>query len=98
MRELCAAPALAPNTCSCSEVAFEVSAFCVLLFIICPNWACTEGSPGGSVAKNLPAKPKMGVLSLGQKDCLEKEMATPSSILAWQILWTEQPGELKSIR
>ena len=36
------------------------------------------------------------VLSLGREDPLEKEMATHSSILAWKILWTEQPGELKS--
>ena len=38
--------------------------------------------PGGSVVKNPPAKHKMWVLSLGQEDPLEKEMATHSSILA----------------
>ena len=32
------------------------------------------------------------VQSLGQEDPLEKEMATHSSILAWEILWTEEPG------
>ena len=32
----------------------------------------------------------------GRKDPLEEEMATPSSILAWKILWTEEPGELQS--
>ena len=57
-----------------------------LPFVSCsqfaPNWACTQSFPGGSVAKNLPAKPKMAVLSLGQKHCLlQKEMATHSSIL-----------------
>ena len=34
------------------------------------------------------------VQSLGQEDPLEKEMATHSSILAWRILWTEEPGRL----
>ena len=36
--------------------------------------------------------PKMQVQSLGQEDPLEKEMATHSSILAWEILWTEEPA------
>ena len=40
---------------------------------------------------------EMWVLSLGQEDPLEKEMATHSSILAWQIPWTEDPGELQSM-
>ena len=35
---------------------------------------------------------------LGWEDTLEKEMATHSSILAWEILWTEEPGGLKSMR
>ena len=35
------------------------------------------------------------VRSLGQEDPLEKEMATPSSILAWKISWTEEPGGLQ---
>ena len=37
------------------------------------------------------------VLSLGWEDPLEKEMATPSSILAWEIPWTEEPGGLPSM-
>ena len=37
----------------------------------------------------------MSVLSLGQEDPLEKEMATHSSILAWEIPWTEEPGRLQ---
>ena len=37
------------------------------------------------------------VRSLGQEDSLEKEMATYSSILAWRILWTEEPGRLQSM-
>ena len=38
-----------------------------------------------------------GVWFLGQKDPLEKEMATHSSVLAWRITWTEEPGRLQSI-
>ena len=41
---------------------------------------------------------EMQVQSLGQEDPLEKEMATHSSILAWEILWTEKPGGLQSMR
>ena len=52
--------------------------------------------PGGSVVKNLPAMQEMRVRSLGQKDPLEEEMATHSSILAWRILWTEEPGGVQS--
>ena len=37
------------------------------------------------------------VRSLGREDPLEKEMATHSSILAWKILWTEDPGRLQSM-
>ena len=52
------------------------------------------GFPGGSVVKNPPTKQKMWVRSLGQEDPLEKEMATHSSILAWKISRTEEPGKL----
>ena len=38
---------------------------------------------------------EMQVLSLGREDPLEKEMATHSNILAWEIPWTEEPGELQ---
>ena len=44
--------------------------------------------------KNLPAMKESWVQSLGQEDPLEKEMATHSSILAWRIPWTEEPGGL----
>ena len=47
--------------------------------------------------KNLPAMQETWVRSLGWEDALEKEMATHSSILAWEILWTEEPGGLQSI-
>ena len=45
---------------------------------------------------NLPAMQNW-VQSLGQKDPLEKEMATHSSILAWRIPWTEEPGRLQTM-
>ena len=46
--------------------------------------------------KNLPAMWETGVRSLGQEDPLVKGMATHSSILAWRIPWTEEPGRLQS--
>ena len=47
--------------------------------------------------KNLPAMQKTQVQSLGQEDPLEKGMETHSSILAWRIPWTEDPGGLQSM-
>ena len=47
--------------------------------------------------KNLPAVQETRVGSLGWEDPLEKEMATHSSILAWKISWTEEPGGLQSM-
>ena len=49
------------------------------------------------MVKNLPAIQETWVQSLGWEDPLEKEMATHSSILAWRISWTEEPGELQSM-
>ena len=46
--------------------------------------------------KNLPAMWKTWIRSLGQEESLEKEMATHSSILVWEIPWTEEPGGLQS--
>ena len=48
--------------------------------------------------KHLPAMRETQVQSLGQEDPLEMEMATHSSILAWRILWTEEPGRLYTPR
>ena len=47
--------------------------------------------------KNLPAMWESRVQSLGWEDPLEKEMAIPSSILAWRIPWTEEPGGPQSV-
>ena len=48
--------------------------------------------------KNPPAVEETWVLSLGWEDPLEKGMATHSSILAWRIPWTEEPGRLQTVR
>ena len=47
--------------------------------------------------KNLPAVQETVIQALGWKDPLEEEMATHSSILAWKISWTEEPGGLQSM-
>jgi len=49
------------------------------------------------MVKNLPAIQETQVQSLGQKDPLEKGMATHSSIVAWRIPWTEEPDGLQSV-
>ena len=56
------------------------------------------GFPGGGAVKHLPARTGDTGLIPGSEDPLEKEMATCSSILAWEISWTEEPGGLQSIR
>ena len=53
--------------------------------------------PVAQMVKNLPATQETQVQSLGQEDPLEKGMALHSSILAWRILWTEEPGGLQSM-
>ena len=62
------------------------------LFVIHFNWA----SLVTQTVKNPPAVQETWVRSLGQKDILEKEMATRSSTLGWKIPWTEEPGRLQS--
>ena len=49
------------------------------------------------MVKNLPAMQDTWIQSLSWEDALEKEMATHSSILAWEIPWTEEPGKLQSM-
>ena len=49
------------------------------------------------MVKSLPAMQKTRVRSLGWEDPLEEEMATHSSVLAWKIPWTEEPGGLQSM-
>ena len=59
-----------------------------------------RGFPGGSVVKNPPANARDArdrLRSLSWEDALEEGMATHSSILAWRIPWTEEPGGLQSM-
>ena len=49
------------------------------------------------MVKNLPAVQETGAQSLGWEDPLKKGMTTHSSILAWRIPWTEEPGRLQSM-
>ena len=55
------------------------------------------GSLVARMVKNLPAMWETWVRALGLEEPLEKEMATHSSILAWRIPWTEEPGRLQSM-
>ena len=55
------------------------------------------GFPDGSAVKRLPAMWETQVRSLCGEDCLEKEMSTLSSLLAWRTPWTEEPGRLQSM-
>ena len=69
----------------------------VLVIIKYTNPYKIKGFPGGSVVKNLPTMQETQVQSLGQEDFPEKRMATHSSILAWRISWTEEPGGPQSM-
>ena len=57
----------------------------------------TSDSLVAQMAKHLPAMQGTLIRSLGREDPLEKEMAAHSSILAWKIPWTEEPGRLQSM-
>ena len=59
--------------------------------------ATKEASLVAQTVKCLPAMWETQVQSLGREDPLEKEMAAHSSILAWKIPWTEEPGRLQSM-
>ena len=69
-------------------VSFPIQATGAILF-----WASLVAQS----VKNLPAVQETQVRSLDWEDPLEKGMATHSSILAWKISWTEEPGGLQSI-
>ena len=62
----------------------------------CPVKCIQWGFPGGSVVKNIPSKQEKQVQSLGLGRPLRKEMATHSSIHAWEIPWKEEQGRLQS--
>ena len=69
------------------------SAFLDILKMSC---AFPGGFPGGSDNKNLPAMQETRIQSLSQEGPLEEGMATHSSVPAWRIPWTEEPGGCKS--
>ena len=60
-------------------------------------WLIMVTSLVAQMIKRLPTMWETWVQSLGWEDLLEKEMATHSSILAWKIPWTEEPGRLQSM-
>ena len=60
-------------------------------------WVLLRDFPGAQMVKNLPAMLETWIPSLGQEDSLKKGMAIHSSILAWRIPWTEEPGRLQSM-
>ena len=59
--------------------------------------AVSRASLVAQTIKNLPAVQETQVQSLGQEDPLREEMVTHSSLLAWKISWTEEPGGLQSV-
>ena len=80
---------------SCLENAMDRGAWWATDHGVTKSWTCTShmwdlGSRG-------PAMLETQVQSLGWEDPLEKEMVTHSSILAWRILWTKEPGGLQSM-
>ena len=60
-------------------------------------WSERDDHNVALVLKSLPATQEAQVPSLGREDPLEEEVATHSSILAWRIPWTEEPGGLQSM-
>ena len=70
---------------------------CVCVYIYIHIYLYIYTLLGGSDGKASAHNAGDWVQSLGQEDPLEKEMATQSSILAWKIPWTEEPGQLQSM-
>ena len=68
-----------------------------LLALIYPHPPLPCATLVAQTVKNLPAMQETRVQSLGGEEPLEKGMATHSSILAWRIPWTEEPGGLQSM-
>ena len=65
---------------------------------VCFSDVLTRASLVAQMAKNMPAVQETQVQFKGQEDPLEKRMATHSSIPAWRIPWTEEPGGRLSVR
>ena len=94
-----------PLQCSCLENPRDGGAWLAAVYGVAQSrtrlkWLSSSSSIASLVAqmvKNLPAMQETRVQFLGQEDPLEKGMATHSSILAWTIPWTKDPGRLQSI-
>ena len=76
---------------------YSKSLLSYLFYIYIERVVCTWASLVAQKVKNLPAVHETWVRSLGQEDPLEKGMTTHSSILAWRIPGTEEPGGLQSM-
>ena len=68
---------------------------CLLFLVSETHPAHSQASLVALTVKNLPAMQETPVRSLGKEDLLETGMAIHSSILAWRISWTEEPGMLQ---
>ena len=78
------------------SVAHAILSVLNIVLLYCPPTQIL-GILGGSAVKNPPAMQETQVRSLGLEYSLEKKMATHCSILAWETLWTEEPGGLQSM-
>ena len=67
------------------------------LMLFCISYPVLGISLVAQMVKPLPAMQETWLQSLGWEDPVEKEMATLSNILAWEIPWTEEPGRLQSM-
>ena len=76
------------QTCGCQGAEMEVKGWTGSQQLVDANWLSLIAQS----VKSLPEMQETRVQFLGQEDPLEKEMATHSSILAWRIPWTEEPG------
>ena len=85
-----------PSVISLTVASIERTYLIVLHHSFCYNSLVAVALVAQTV-KKLPAVQEIRVRFLGQEDPLEKEMATHSSILAWEIPWTEKPGRLQSM-
>ena len=85
------------SICSLWEEHFRMVFFWLIKYFINIQrmaLSCSGASLVAQMVKNLPAMWETQVCSLGREDLLEKRMSTRCSILAWRVLWTEEPGGL----
>ena len=91
-----------PLQCSCLENPRDGGAWWAAIFGVAQSRTqlkrlSSSSSRVAQMVKNLPTVQETWVRSLGQEGPLEKGMATHSSVLAWRIPWTEEPGRLQSL-